>query len=43
MTMGTAVTLLFAGIAPIVASFYSEPALMAITAAIAVKFFLDSL
>ena len=36
-------TLLFAAMAPIVASFYSEPALMAITPAIALKFSLDSL
>lgn len=43
LTMGTTLTIIMAGIAPILARFYEEPALLMLTAVIAFKYIIDSL
>ena len=41
--MGLSITVLFVSVAPLVAAFYKEPALAALTAVIALRFLIDSL
>jgi len=43
VTMGTTLTLVMAALAPVVSWFYNEPALLALTMVIALKYIIDSL